>query len=201
MVDELRVRATAAAQRWHAGARITDVEPLGGGSSSLTFLASVAEVPAHDEVLVLKVAPPGLAPVRNRDVLRQGRVLRALLGAGVVVPPVHFDDPGDPPEVPPFVATGFVPGTSVEPVLEADPDPSGFPELRARALDAAAVLAAIHRVDPAGAGLGEEPAVGLVLAAELLLDAGARRGQPGAQRACGRGCQVEALLERLMAVA
>jgi aminoglycoside phosphotransferase (APT) family kinase protein len=162
MTEDLRDRAAVAAGRWHPGARITDVEPLAGGSSSLTFVAQVAEGPPGDEVLVLKVAPPGLPPVRNRDVLGQGRVLRALHGAGVVVPPVHFDDPGAPPEVPPFIAMGFVPGTSVEPVLARERDPSGFPETRARALDAAAVLAAIHSVDVAGAGLGGEPVLTLV---------------------------------------
>jgi aminoglycoside phosphotransferase (APT) family kinase protein len=88
--------------------------------------------------------------------------MRALHGAGVVVPPVHFDDAGEPPDVPPFVAMGFVPGTSVEPVLEAERDPGGFGEIRARALDAAAVLAAVHRVDVVAGGLGHEPAVGLV---------------------------------------
>jgi aminoglycoside phosphotransferase (APT) family kinase protein len=111
---------------------------------------------------VLKVAPPGLPPVRNRDVLRQGTLMRALHGAGVAVPPVHFDDPGAPPDVPPFVAMGFVPGTSVEPVLASDRDPSTFAEIRARALDAATVLAALHRVDVAAAGLGDEEVVGLV---------------------------------------
>jgi aminoglycoside phosphotransferase (APT) family kinase protein len=145
---------------------MAEVEPLAGGSSSLTFLAHVEAGPAGDEVLVLKVAPPGLPPVRNRDVLRQGRVLRALHGAGVVVPPVHFDDPGEPPDVPPFIAMGFVPGTSVEPVLAHERDPSTFAEVRARALDAAAVLAAIHRVDVAGAHLGDEPVVGLVAEVE-----------------------------------
>jgi aminoglycoside phosphotransferase (APT) family kinase protein len=162
MVESLRGRASAAAQRWHPGARIADVEPLTGGSSSLTFVASVEDGPPGDEVLVLKVAPPGLPPVRNRDVLRQGRVMRALHGAGVVVPRVLFDDAGDPPEVPPFVAMGFVPGTSVEPVLVEERDPAGFPEIWARALDAATVLAAIHRVDVARAGLGDEERVALV---------------------------------------
>ncbi len=162
MVQDLRDRAATAVQRWHGGARVTDVEPLTGGSSSLTFVARVEDGPAGDDVLVLKVAPPGLPPVRNRDVLRQGRVLRALHGAGVVVPPVHFDDPGEPPDVPPFIAMGFVPGTSVEPVLAPARDPRTFAEVRARAFDAAAVLAAIHRVDVAGTGLGDEGAVGLV---------------------------------------
>jgi aminoglycoside phosphotransferase (APT) family kinase protein len=162
MVEELRDRATAAAQRWSPGVRITDVEPLTGGSSSLTFVAHVEDGPPGDDVLVLKLAPPGLAPVRNRDVLRQGRVLRALRREGVVVPPVHFDDRGEPPGVPPFIAMGFVPGTSVEPVLAPERDPAGFAEIRTRALDAAAVLAAIHRVDVARADLGAEPTVGLV---------------------------------------
>jgi aminoglycoside phosphotransferase (APT) family kinase protein len=162
MVEELRARATAAARGWHPGVRVSKVEPLTGGSSSLTFLAHVEDGPAGDEVLVLKVAPPGLPPVRNRDVLRQGRVLRALRQHGVAVPPVDFDDPGDPPEVPPFIAMGFVAGTSVEPVLAEERDPSTFAEVRARALDAAAVLAAVHRVDPATVGLGEEVPVTLV---------------------------------------
>ena len=154
---DLPARATAAAQRWHPGVRITDVEPLTGGSSSLTFVARVEGGPPGDEVLVLKVAPPGLPPVRNRDVLRQGRVMRALHGAGIVVPPVHFDDPGEPPDAPPFVAMGLVTGTSVEPVLAHERDPSTLAEVRARALDAAAVLAAIHRVDPPTVGLDEDP--------------------------------------------
>jgi aminoglycoside phosphotransferase (APT) family kinase protein len=157
MIEDLRHRATAAAQRWHPGVRVAEVEPLTGGASSLTFVARVEEGPPGDEVLVLKVAPPGLPPVRNRDVLRQGRVLRALHVAGVVVPRVHFDDDGAPPDVPPFIAMGFVPGTSLEPVLAAHRDPTTFDEIRARALDAAAVLAAIHRVDVAGVGIREEP--------------------------------------------
>ena len=162
MIEDLRDRASAAAQRWHPGARIAAVEPLTGGASSLTFVARVEGAPPGDEQLVLKVAPPGLPPVRNRDVLRQGRVLRALHAAGVVVPSVHFDDPGAPPDVPPFIAMGFVPGTSVEPVLAAERDPSAFEEIRARAFHATGVLASVHRVDLVQAGLREEPVVGLV---------------------------------------
>lgn len=161
MIGELRDRAAAAAQRWHPGARVALVEPLTGGASSLTFVARVEGGPPGDERLVLKVAPPGLPPVRNRDVLRQGRVLRALHAAGVAVPPVHFDDPGAPPDVPPFIAMGFVPGTSVEPVLAAERDPSAFAEIRDRALHAARVLATVHRVGLVEAGLRDEPVVGL----------------------------------------
>ncbi|AXI76195.1 phosphotransferase family protein [Peterkaempfera bronchialis] len=162
LAETLRGRATGAAQAWHPGAEVTRVEPLTGGSSSLTFTAELRGVPEEQRKVVLKVAPPGLAPVRNRDVLRQARLMRALHDQpGVPVPPVFFEDAGDPPDVPPFLAMGFVPGDCVEPMLIEERDPAAFPAIRSRALDAAAVLAALHRVDPARAGLGDEPVVGL----------------------------------------
>src|SRR5690606_2021737 len=80
---------------------------------------------------------------------------------GVRVPPVLFEDAGDPPDTPPFVAMALVPGVCLEPVLEESRDPAEFADVRARALDAAAVLAAIHAVPPERAGLGDEPVVSL----------------------------------------
>ncbi|MFJ8019394.1 phosphotransferase family protein [Streptomyces sp. NPDC096311] len=160
IMDELRERTARAARTWRPGAEVVGIRPLTGGTSSLTFTAEMRGVPEQHRTLVLKVAPPGLPPVRNRDVLRQARVMRALAGSpGVVVPPVLFEDAGDGVDVPPFLAMGFVPGECAEPVLADTRDPAGFVEVRARALDAAAVLAALHRVDPAGAGLGDEPVV------------------------------------------
>jgi aminoglycoside phosphotransferase (APT) family kinase protein len=107
------------------------------------------------------VAPPGLEPVRNRDVLRQARLMRAMAGApGVRVPEVLFEDPGGPPLTPPFVAMSLVPGSCVEPVLV----PRGTvppTEVRARALEATRMLAALHRLDPAAIALADEPAVPL----------------------------------------
>ncbi|MYQ30695.1 phosphotransferase family protein [Streptomyces sp. SID4956] len=162
LVASLRGRASAAARTWHPGAEVTRVEPLTGGASSLTFTAELDGVPEEQRKVVLKVAPPGLAPVRNRDVLRQARLMRALRDRpGVPVPPVYFEDAGDPPDVPPFLAMGFVPGECVEPTLADERDPAAFPTVRSRALDAAAVLAALHRVDPGRVGLGDEPVVGL----------------------------------------
>lgn len=162
LAASLAERATRAARGWRPGAEITDVRPLTGGASSLTFLATVVGVPGPENQLVLKVAPPGLEPVRNRDVLRQARVMQALHGApGVVVPPVYFTDQGQPPETPPFVAMGLVPGECVEPVLADERDPARRAEYHARGMDAAAVLAAIHQVDPAKAGLGGERVVSL----------------------------------------
>jgi len=161
LIEELKGRAQRASQAWRPGARVASVEPLTGGTSSLTFTTRFEGVPEADEVVVLKVAPPGLPPVRNRDVLRQGTVMRALAGReGVVVPEVLFEDAGDPPEVSPFLAMNLVPGECLEPIL-VSPDPERFSVFRERAFDAARVLAAMHRLEPAAIGLGDEPVVSI----------------------------------------
>ncbi len=146
LVDELRERTAA-----HV--KVRSIEPLTGGSSSLTFI-----VETDDEPVVLKVAPPGLPPVRNRDVLRQARLLRRLQDHDrVLVPRVQFEDGGDPP----FFAMSLVAGECVEPILDASRDPANFARVRARAFDAVAVLAALHQLDPEDLGLDDEPVVSL----------------------------------------
>jgi aminoglycoside phosphotransferase (APT) family kinase protein len=138
------------------------VSPLTGGTSSLTFLAELAGVAAGETPVVLKVAPPGLAPLRNRDVLRQARLQKAVQGAGrPLAPDVLFADPGDPPEVPPFMAMNLVPGECVEPVLTDDAERPAPGQVRARFFDVVQVLAQLHRIVPAEVGLGDEQAVGL----------------------------------------
>ncbi len=162
LIEELRERTQRASQSWRPGADVTSVEPLTGGSSSLTFTIRFKGVPEPDEVVVLKVAPPGLPPVRNRDVLRQGTLMRALAGRdGVAVPEVLFEDAGDPPGVSPFLAMNLVPGECLEPILQATPDPRRFGEFRSRAFDAARMLAAMHRLEPATIGLAGEPVVSI----------------------------------------
>jgi hypothetical protein len=93
---ELLARADRAAEERWPGAQLADLQPLPGGVSSLTFSARLRAGGSggeRDRRVVVKVAPPGLAPVRNRDVLRQGRVMEALHGApGVAVPEVLFRD-------------------------------------------------------------------------------------------------------------
>lgn len=156
---DLAVRATRAGQEWREGLTVSDVRPLSGGSSSLTFIAD-ASWPAGDQQVVLKVAPPGLEPVRNRDVLRQGRLMNALHGAsGVKVPEVYFSAAGKSKEVPPFVAMAFVAGECVEPLLEDDRTDALRERTRTRFLDAARMLGNLHRVVPAEVGLGDEPVV------------------------------------------
>jgi aminoglycoside phosphotransferase (APT) family kinase protein len=158
--DELGDRIVKSVAEWRPGATLRSFDALSGGASSLTFLAEI-ESDRLDRVVV-KAAPPGLAPVRNRDVLRQARLLRALDGRpGVRVPTVLFDDVGDPPDTPPFFAMTFVPGESIDPNIDPGVDEALPPPviLTGRAQSAARVLAALHAVAPADAGLGDEPEV------------------------------------------
>ena len=162
LLAQLRDRVAPRAAEWHAGAGVRGIAPLTGGTSSLTFLVELDDVPAGETPVVLKVAPPGLAPVRNRDVLRQARLQRALQGTPrALAPDVLFTDPGDPPDIPPFMAMNLVPGECVEPVLSPEAERPGPGRVRARFFDAVRVLAALHGIVPADAGLGDEQVVGL----------------------------------------
>ena len=157
-LDDLARRATAAAQDWAAGSEVRSLVPLEGGTVSLVYAGDLVGGPAAHDRVVLKVAPPGFPPTRNRDVLRQGRCMRALDGqAGVAVPEVLFVDEGVPNDIPPFVATAFVAGECIEPILVAREDPMEEKEARARSFAAVEMLAALHRVRPSDIGLGAEP--------------------------------------------
>jgi aminoglycoside phosphotransferase (APT) family kinase protein len=148
-LDELpgRVR-TALRARWPE-AELSGLEPLPGGISSLTFSAVVS----GDARVVIKVAPPGLAPVRNRDVLRQARVMAAVHGApGVRVPAVLAQDDGAPP----FFVMEFVEGQAYEPKWDVSGSPPAPEVVDARARAAARMLARLQAVDPFGVGLGDE---------------------------------------------
>jgi len=166
-VGGLTARADRACKAWTAGASIASVTPLLGGASSLTYLAAVADAPPGSERVVLKVAPPGVKPVANRDVLRQARLLAALADVpGLALPRVLFQDAGAPVEVPPFFAMSFASGDSFDPHLDApgDPRPARLPgaaDTNARALSAARMLAVLHSVRPEDKGLGDEPEISL----------------------------------------
>jgi aminoglycoside phosphotransferase (APT) family kinase protein len=159
-LPETTERAAKAAAAWEPGCSLGPLQRMKGGRSSLTYVAPVEG--ASLDRLVFKVAPAGLDPVRNRDVLRQARVLKALASAkDVRVPKVLFEDPGTPPDVPPFFAMTFAEGVCWEPNIDpADvlPPPE---EIEARAMACARMLAALHAVSPDTAGLSDEPEVGL----------------------------------------
>ena len=162
-MEDLTRRVAAATSVWAPGATIGAIEKLKGGRSSLTFATPVTDGPPEHDRIVVKVAPAGLPPVRNRDVLRQARLLKALENSpGVRVPKVLFDDEGDPPDVPPFFAMSFARGVCFEPTLdvaEVIPPPE---EIDARARECARMMAALHAVQPDDVGLGDEPEVDLV---------------------------------------
>jgi len=155
---DLRARATRAAQAWAEGCEVTDLVAMEGGTVGLVYAGTVVGGPVEHPTVVLKVAPPGLPPLRNRDVLRQARCIRALDGRpGVGVPPFLFAEEGEPDAVPPFFATGLVAGDCEEPLLEAARHRRPDEVIRGRAHAAVRMLAALHRVDPATVGLGDEP--------------------------------------------
>jgi aminoglycoside phosphotransferase (APT) family kinase protein len=154
-----RVR-DALRRRW-PGAEVGALEPLPGGISSLTFATAVAGVAEQDRRVVVKVAPPGLEPVRNRDVLRQARVIAAVHDTpGVLVPEVLVSDDGSPP----FFVMAFVPGQAYEPKWDLSDAPPTPAVVRARARAAARMLARLQSIAPPAVGITDSP---LTLAEEV----------------------------------
>lgn len=138
-----------------------DLRRLEGGVSSLTYAAVLTD-PVGDRPVVLKVAPPGLEPVRNRDVLRQARILERLDGlSGFPVPAVLFQDPGAPPEVPPLFGMELRPGEAYEPLLDVSPEPPAAEIAGVRMRAAARALGRMHGPTPADLGLSDEPVSGV----------------------------------------
>lgn len=159
--DVLGARLSAAAAAAGVGARVDEVRELGGGSSGLTFAAALHTGHGARPVVV-KVAPPGLDPIHNRDVLRQAKVLQALQPAShVPVPAVIFADAGAPPAVPPLFVMEHVAGECFEPLVDARDDLPEAREITGRACHAAAVLAALHTIEVTSIGLGHEPVIAL----------------------------------------
>ncbi len=155
----LRERLPALVTAWRPGAHVTSLRPLVGGKSSLTYLVALE----REAPIVVKMAPPGLPPTRNRDVLRQARVQVAIVGSGrAPVAPVCFTDAGDPPEIPPLYAMEFREGESFEPLLDHCAELPAPAVIRGRQLAAARVLAGLHSIAPDAVDLADEPEVALV---------------------------------------
>jgi aminoglycoside phosphotransferase (APT) family kinase protein len=101
-------------------------------------------------------------PVRNRDVLRQARLLRALHLTDVPVPEVLCEDPGSPPDVPPLFVMEFVEGASLEPLFDRQGnDHEEKPLVAERMRNAARLMGALHALEPESLELGDEPSVTL----------------------------------------
>lgn len=125
-----------------------------GGASSLTYAGRRA-----GQRVVVKVVPPGVRPIAHRDVLRQARIIQALGPTPVPVPELLFDDPGDPPDVPPLFVMSHLEGVSCEPLLD---DVDGGPEavVAERFRNVVAAMAQLDRLEPSSVGLDSEPVAG-----------------------------------------
>jgi aminoglycoside phosphotransferase (APT) family kinase protein len=133
---------------------VSELQPLAGGASSLTYAGQQA-----DQRVVVKVAPPGVRPIAHRDVLRHARVIRALSPTPVPVPEVLFDDPGDPPDVPPLFVMSRLDGISCEPLYD-DIDGGVEAVVSGRFRNAVTTMAQLHRLEPGSVGLASEPVTG-----------------------------------------
>lgn len=155
-VTDLAARVERAAHDWRPDVEMTGFAPLTGGSSSLTYVAQL-HYRNETENVVVKVAPPGLEPIRNRDVLRQATAMSALRDVdGVQVPAVYFSEDGHDLDRPPFVVMEFVEGECTEPLLEDGARSTAPADTHSRFLDAARMLGSLHRADAAKLDLGDE---------------------------------------------
>jgi aminoglycoside phosphotransferase (APT) family kinase protein len=158
---ELQRRADTVLEESLPGASVDPVTPLQGGTSSITYWTTVSVPGGESRRVVLKVAPAGLDPVRNRDVLRQARLLRALAPTEVPVPAVLAEHPGSPPAIPPFFVMSFEDGDCVEPNSLVGPEQLPGSEVGAREVAAATILGRLHALVPSEIGLADEPEIPL----------------------------------------
>jgi aminoglycoside phosphotransferase (APT) family kinase protein len=149
------------------GSDVEPVTPLSGGASSLVYSTKVI---ATGREVVVKSCQPGLQPTRNRDMLRQSRVHKALAGTAVPVPAIIAEDEGDPPEVPPFFAMEKVAGDCVEIGFAADGTFTAD-EVRGRQLATCRLMAELHKIEPASVGLDDEPVTTLEAEVQRWTDA------------------------------
>jgi aminoglycoside phosphotransferase (APT) family kinase protein len=175
------------------GEIVTDLSRLPGGASGLTYLAHIGS--SNRLRVVVKVAPPGLPAVGNRDVLRQASILRVLHDVpGVSVPKVIAEDPGESLDYPPIFVMSHVEGDSIEPLQEDDWSISPR-DMGERAHSAIRMLAAMHKWSAASAMLKEPP---ITLEGEIVRWERAFGTVSAAQREGADACR-EALLASIPA--
>ena len=135
------------------------VRELVGGQSNPTYLLD-----AGDERLVLRRKPAGVLLASAHAVDREYRVIRALAGSEIPVPRVHAlcEDAA-------VIGTAFYVMDFVDGRVFADPAlPGAAPVERAAIYDELnRVIAALHRVDIAVAGLGDFGKPGNYLARQI----------------------------------
>jgi aminoglycoside phosphotransferase (APT) family kinase protein len=134
------------------GSRIANLGPMQDGHAGLTFGFDVSGTGGKSlGSYVLKLAPVGVTRRGNTDVYRQAPLLRALNAAGMPVPAVPWASPDEDALGTPYIVMERLPGRVF---LVWEPHAS-FPRdsgpLRDVWLQAARMLARLHRVDWQGA--------------------------------------------------
>ena len=129
-----------------------DVRLIAGGRSNLTYLVDArAAAGPEAPLLVLRRPPLGHVLPTAHDMGRECQVLSALRGTAVPVPPVAGKCT-DPSVIgAPFYVMGYVPGLVLR--TPADGDQVSQDQARQLSENFADMLAAIHGVDLAAAGL------------------------------------------------
>lgn len=148
-IDRFLVRLRDAARVWRADAAVSGWRQMHGGASGLTFACVLSSV-AGEVPVVVKVAPAGLEPVRNRDVLRQAAVQAGLAGvAGVPVPEIVFSQPGSSLDDPPFYVMRRAAGECFEPLLDLAEPSADVAVFNARARALVEAMVSLHAVSVA----------------------------------------------------
>jgi aminoglycoside phosphotransferase (APT) family kinase protein len=130
---------------------IQQIERIGGGQSNVTCRVMLA-----DRTVIVRRPPPGPLPPRAHDVLREHRILAALAPDGTVPVPRPIAASDDTSIIgAPFFVMEALDGDAIR--WELPPDFASAPnqtrhEIGIQVVDA---LAALHRVDPSTAGLGD----------------------------------------------
>jgi aminoglycoside phosphotransferase (APT) family kinase protein len=129
---------------------LTGIELITGGRSNLTYRLTVSG-PSGSRLLVLRRPPLGHVLPTAHDMSREYRVLSALAGTKVPVAPLVASCTDDDVIGAPFYVMEHVPGV----VLRARADTAALTGTQAAELSGclADMLAAIHGVDVAAAGL------------------------------------------------
>jgi aminoglycoside phosphotransferase (APT) family kinase protein len=104
-----RLGALAASKLGMGSVEISDLEPL-PGHAGLGFSFHLTAAGHPDRRLVVRTIPEGVPATGPADVVRQARIMQAMAGAGVPVPPMVWFDDHDPDFGRPYFVAGFVDG-------------------------------------------------------------------------------------------
>jgi aminoglycoside phosphotransferase (APT) family kinase protein len=133
--------------------RVTAIDPIPEGHSGFTYFVTV-DGGAGPSRYVLRLPPPGARIAGPADVVRQGRIMTALNGAGLPTPAIPAMSADPVIDGRPFILMEAVDGVRIEKTA---------PNHRALdiAASAVAVLKRLHALPLAETGIGDEESVGL----------------------------------------